>query len=78
MQEKTDYTQVIDFSSPPPTQLGHATPTFFIYVDGELTSTLAGKEKDGLGDAVLATLKPEHRGRDWVAADDSDDDEDDE
>eukprot|EP00798_Chlamydomonas_sp_ICE-L_P023646 gene23646-9175_t len=55
-----------------------ATPTFFIYVDGELTSTLAGKEKDGLGDAVLATLKPEHRGRDWVAADDSDDDEDDE
>eukprot|EP00798_Chlamydomonas_sp_ICE-L_P023651 gene23651-9184_t len=70
MQEKTDYTQVIDFSSPPPTQLGYFGPNpeqttaahqkLALSPEQEL---LASMDSPGGQQALASSLHPPHKPR---------------
>mmetsp|Transcript_5618 Transcript_5618/g.9782 ORF Transcript_5618/g.9782 Transcript_5618/m.9782 type:complete len:203 (+) Transcript_5618:1-609(+) len=59
------------------------TPSFFLYRDGKLLTTLTGTTRSALRDAILEQLGPSEKGRDWVeppvsVGSDSDSDSDDE
>lgn len=42
-----------------------ATPTFFLYRNGEQQHSFSGIKNDALKKAILERLKPDEAGRDW-------------